>query len=466
MVTVEIDDSLLVAGTDCPVINNTEVSIQLIQYCNSTEWEEIKYGDGFPIESPYGRDNSTFENVYIFCEHVNQPSFVLVSTIMSLIVFVTIILLMMGLGVTMEPDKIIKFAKRPVGATIATVVQFAIMPFVAYGLGLAFGMSEIKMLTMVILGCCPGGTLSNFMALLLRGDMNLSILMTSVSTIVGVGAIPLMIKLLTGFFLDPCTELKVDALAIIKPLAFTLVPCFIGMIIKKYASDKVCNIILLIGKCGMLFGMTGIIGANIAIYRMSLITRFPTDILIAISIIPVSGFAIGFFCAMAAREPPRSRRTIMLETGLKNAQICLAIMIVTFPPEKIGVLMMMPVYFVAFQIGESAVLAFIFTKVLQNKDEDEQDKMLEYSEPFEKAPLQREYSQRISAKTRTPVGSNAQDDVYDQLVVNTLSRNGSTLSRTESIDINCSNCGHHAGILKTAEYVPSEFTPRLSSLTE
>ena len=60
-------------------------------------------------------------------------------------------------------DKIIKFAKRPVGATIATVVQFAIMPFVAYGLGLAFGMSEIKMLTMVILGCCPGGTLSNFM---------------------------------------------------------------------------------------------------------------------------------------------------------------------------------------------------------------------------------------------------------------------------------------------------------------
>ena len=63
----------------------------------------------------------------------------------------------------MEPEKILKFAKRPVGATIATLVQFGLMPFVAYGLGLAFKMDEIKMLTMVILGCCPGGTLSNFM---------------------------------------------------------------------------------------------------------------------------------------------------------------------------------------------------------------------------------------------------------------------------------------------------------------
>jgi len=53
--------------------------------------------------------------------------------------------------------------KRPIGATIATIVQFFIMPFVAYGLALAFKMNEIKTLTMVVLGCCPGGTLSNFM---------------------------------------------------------------------------------------------------------------------------------------------------------------------------------------------------------------------------------------------------------------------------------------------------------------
>ena len=83
---------------------------------------------------------------------------------MQISTFVAIILLMMGLGVTMEPSKILEYAKRPVGATIATVVQFGVMPFVSYGLAYAFEMDEIKTLTMVVLGCCPGGTLSNFMA--------------------------------------------------------------------------------------------------------------------------------------------------------------------------------------------------------------------------------------------------------------------------------------------------------------
>ena len=87
----------------------------------------------------------------------------MLNNILKLVIFISLVFLMMGLGVTMEPEKILKFAKRPVGATIATLVQFGLMPFVAYGLGLAFQMNEIKMLTMVILGCCPGGTLSNFM---------------------------------------------------------------------------------------------------------------------------------------------------------------------------------------------------------------------------------------------------------------------------------------------------------------
>jgi len=68
--------------------------------------------------------------------------------------------------------------------------------------------------------------------------MNLSILMTSVSTIVGVGAIPGMIQLLSMMFLDECTrnELNVDPLNIIKPLIITLLPCGVGMAIKKWST--------------------------------------------------------------------------------------------------------------------------------------------------------------------------------------------------------------------------------------
>ena len=123
----------------------------------------IKTGSGFPDQS--NRENSTFDNVFIFCEHVNTPIFNVMSITMTWMTIVSIVLLMMGVGVTMEPPKIIKFAKRPVGATVATVIQFGIMPFIAYGLAIAFGMDEVKTLTMVILGTAPGGSLSNFMGM-------------------------------------------------------------------------------------------------------------------------------------------------------------------------------------------------------------------------------------------------------------------------------------------------------------
>ena len=100
----------------------------------------------------------------------------------------------------------------------------------------------------------------------------------------------------------------------------------------------------------MVGGLVGIIATNVAIYRSSLVTRFPVDVLISLSLLPVAGFAIGYVAATAVREPPRSRRTIMLETGLKNAQVCLAIMLVTFENDKVGVLMMVPIYLLAFQV--------------------------------------------------------------------------------------------------------------------
>ena len=130
-------------------------------FASGAEWNVSRDTGVFPENSIY--DESEYDNIYVFCEHVATPEFSMLNNILKLVIFISLVFLMMGLGVTMEPEKILKFAKRPVGATIATLVQFGLMPFVAYGLGLAFQMNQIKMLTMVILGCCPGGTLSNFM---------------------------------------------------------------------------------------------------------------------------------------------------------------------------------------------------------------------------------------------------------------------------------------------------------------
>jgi len=62
--------------------------------------------------------------------------------------------------------------------------------------------------------------------------------MTSASTVVGVAAIPGVIKLLSSFFLDPCTDIHVDPAEIIKPLVMTLIPCIAGMALKKWSTGS------------------------------------------------------------------------------------------------------------------------------------------------------------------------------------------------------------------------------------
>ena len=75
--------------------------------------------------------------------------------------------------------------------------------------------------------------------------MNLSILMTSVSTVVGIGAIPFMLKFISGFFLDECSKIEDATLNIIVSLLATLAPCGLGMLIKAGFSDHQASSIIL-----------------------------------------------------------------------------------------------------------------------------------------------------------------------------------------------------------------------------
>lgn len=90
-------------------------------------------------------------------------------------IFVIIILLitMISLGCTMEISKIKNHLLKPKGIAIALLAQFGIMPLTAFCLGKILQMDPIKAVTVLICGCCPGGSLSNIFSLAIKGDMNL-----------------------------------------------------------------------------------------------------------------------------------------------------------------------------------------------------------------------------------------------------------------------------------------------------
>lgn len=80
---------------------------------------------------------------------------------------------MISLGCKMEISKIKAHFLKPKGVFIAILAQFGIMPLTAFGLAKSLQMDPIKTVTVLICGCCPGGSLSNIFSLAMKGDMNL-----------------------------------------------------------------------------------------------------------------------------------------------------------------------------------------------------------------------------------------------------------------------------------------------------
>lgn len=80
---------------------------------------------------------------------------------------------MLGLGCTVDVNHFGAHVRRPVGALLAALCQFGLLPLLAFLLALAFKLDEVASVAVLLCGCCPGGNLSNLMSLLVDGDMNL-----------------------------------------------------------------------------------------------------------------------------------------------------------------------------------------------------------------------------------------------------------------------------------------------------
>ena len=111
-----------------------------------------------------------------------------------------VIMFGMGMSLRLEDFKIV--FSRPKDVIIGCLAQFTIMPLLAWGLSQAFQLDEALALGVVLVGCCPGGTASNVITYLAKGDLALSVGMTGVSTLLAPFLTPLLTWMLAGKSVD------------------------------------------------------------------------------------------------------------------------------------------------------------------------------------------------------------------------------------------------------------------------
>ena len=91
--------------------------------------------------------------------------------------------IMFGMGLTLSPHDFKIVLSRPKDILIGCLAQFTVMPLLAFGLTWAFSLPKELALGVILVGCCPGGTASNVITYLAKGDLALSVGMTATSTL-------------------------------------------------------------------------------------------------------------------------------------------------------------------------------------------------------------------------------------------------------------------------------------------
>nr|XP_012956913.3 sodium/bile acid cotransporter [Anas platyrhynchos] len=280
-------------------------------------------------------------------------------TALNAILIVVLFVIMVSLGCTMEIAKITAHLRNPKGVAVAVMSQYGVMPLTAFVLGKLFQLGPTESLAILICGCCPGGNLSNIFSLVLKGDMNLSIVMTTCSTVLAIGLMPLLLYLYSGGLYEGDLKGKVPYKGIITSLTLMLIPCAIGIILNE-KKPQYTSFVIKTGMVVLLLSSVAIIVLSVANVGSSIMVVFSPSLLGSSALMPFIGFLLGYVLSAVFKLNDRCRRTVCMETGCQNVQLCSTILKVAFAPEVIGPLYFFPLLYLMFQLGEGLLLILAF----------------------------------------------------------------------------------------------------------
>ncbi len=259
-------------------------------------------------------------------------------------------LVMFGMGMTINFTQVKKVLSKPYLIFIAVCLQFTVMPFAAYLLVKVFTVPIEYALGIIILGSCPGGTASNLIAFLCKGDVALSILCTLTSTLFSVILTPVLILFLAS------ENINIDVLKLIKS-TFLIVffPVLFGILLNPIFKNKRFTEIYLPKISEFLIAL--IIGVIFSL-NFDFIQNVSYLLLLLIVLHNLIGLSAGYFVAFLFNLPFEQKKTIAIEVGMQNSGLGMTLSIIHF-----GKLVALPAaIFSLWHNISSVVLVYLWKK--------------------------------------------------------------------------------------------------------
>ena len=221
-------------------------------------------------------------------------------------------IVMFGMGLTLKMDDFKVVFSRPKDIIIGFIAQFTLMPLIAFLLTKAFNLPTEIAVGVILVGTCPGGTSSNVMTYLSKGDVPLSVGMTAVSTLFA----PLMTPLLTLLYAGQRVDVNAVAmfLSIVKVV---LLPITLGLVCNYFfekVTREIVRILPLISTIAIIMIIASVVSANSA--RLKTVGVMVVIVVILHNLL---GYATGYGVGKLLRLNTTKCRALSIEVGMQNS---------------------------------------------------------------------------------------------------------------------------------------------------
>ncbi|WP_332445147.1 bile acid:sodium symporter family protein [Wolinella succinogenes] len=226
--------------------------------------------------------------------------------------------IMFCMGMTLLPKDFKEVVRRPKVIALGIVLQFTLMPLGAYVIAHLLGFPALLIAGFILVGTAPGGTASNVMAFLAKGDVALSITLTACSTLLGVILTPYLTLFLTQ------EVVEVNALAMLMSIVkIVFFPVALGVGVNYFLRQKVEKVQRLLPTLSIV-GIVLIIAIVVAL-NQSKILEVGAWVALGVVMHNTLGLVLGYFLSKMAGFEEKIARTIAIEVGMQNSGLAVAL---------------------------------------------------------------------------------------------------------------------------------------------
>ncbi|AVL77558.1 MULTISPECIES: bile acid:sodium symporter family protein [Staphylococcus] len=234
-------------------------------------------------------------------------------------------IVMLGMGLTIDPKDFKIIFQAPRSVIIGVVLQYTIMPLSAFLIVKLFHLPSEIAIGVILVGCCPGGTSSNVMSYLANANVALSVAITSVSTLLAPFLTPALIYLFAHEWL------QVSFISMFwSVVQVILIPIIIGFVLQKLFktfADKTATALPIVSVVAISLILASVVGSSKAQILATGLLIFAVVILHNLI-----GYILGYTFAKILKLDRPDKKAVSIEVGMQNSGLAVSLATVHFNP--------------------------------------------------------------------------------------------------------------------------------------